>query len=74
VREGGELKAYGAGLLSSYGEIDVFRDAEIRPWDLDAMGTRDYDITHYQHVLFAAESVPQMVEALTAFFTSGSTR
>ncbi len=54
VEEGGDLKAYGAGLLSSYGELDVFRQADIRDWDILAMGTRDYDITHYQPVLFAA--------------------
>lgn len=68
VREDGELKAYGAGLLSSYGEIEVFRDADIRPWDIRAMGTQDYDITRYQPILFAAESFDRMVDDLGSFF------
>ena len=68
VWEDGELKAYGAGLLSSYGEIEEFRSAEIRPWDLDQMGTLDYDITRYQPVLFAAPSFGAMVEDLGAWF------
>jgi phenylalanine-4-hydroxylase len=66
--EDGELRTYGAGLLSSYGEIEAFRDAEVRPWDLGAMGTLDYDITRYQPVLFAAESFDHMVDDLGAFF------
>ena len=70
VHEDGEVRAYGAGLLSSYGEIQVFRDAEIRPWDLQAMGTHDYDITQYQPVLFAAESTDTMLADLGAFFDS----
>jgi phenylalanine-4-hydroxylase len=70
VIERGELKAYGAGLLSSFGEIDVFRAADVRPWDIDQMGTLDYDITKYQPVLFAAESFPRMVRDLTTFFTT----
>ena len=65
VYESGELRAYGAGLLSSYGEIEAFRDAEIRPFDIAAMGTLDYDITRYQPVLFAAESFAQMLEELS---------
>jgi len=70
VFESGELRAYGAGLLSSYGEIEVFRDAEIRPWDIAAMGTLDYDITQYQPVLFAAQSFAQVIDELTDFFSS----
>jgi phenylalanine-4-hydroxylase len=70
VQESGAMKAYGAGLLSSYGEIETFRDAEIRRWDLLAMATQEYDITHYQPVLFAATSFEQMLADLHAFFSS----
>jgi phenylalanine-4-hydroxylase len=70
VWETGELRGYGAGLLSSYGEIQVFRQAEIRPWDIDAMGTTSYDITRYQPVLYAASSFAQMVTDLGSFFDS----
>jgi phenylalanine-4-hydroxylase len=70
VHEDGALKAYGAGLLSSYGEIETFRTAEIRPWDLSAMIEQDYDITTYQPVLFAAESPDQMLADLHEYFSS----
>jgi phenylalanine-4-hydroxylase len=70
VWEDGELRAYGAGLLSSYGEIEEFRSAEIRPWDLEQMGTLDYDITRYQPVLFAAASFDQMVTDLGEYFAA----
>jgi phenylalanine-4-hydroxylase len=68
VWEDGELRTYGAGLLSSYGEIEAFREAEIRPWDIAQMGTLAYDITRYQPVLFAAESFERMVDDLSRFF------
>jgi phenylalanine-4-hydroxylase len=68
VREAGDLKAYGAGLLSSYGELEAYRQADIRPWDLLRMGTLDYDITRYQPVLFAASSFDRMVRELGDFF------
>lgn len=68
VREDGELRAYGAGLLSSYGEIQVFRQAAIRPWDIRAMGTTAYDITQYQPLLYAADSIEHVFDELGAFF------
>ena len=69
VVERGELKAYGAGILSSYGEIDEFRDMEHRPLDLVEMGTADYDITHYQPVLYRAESLDEVREVVGGFFS-----
>jgi phenylalanine-4-hydroxylase len=68
--ERSELRTYGAGLLSSYGEIEAFRDAEIRPWNIAEMGSRAYDITQYQPVFFAAESFDQMLVDLNGFFSS----
>jgi phenylalanine-4-hydroxylase len=70
VWEDGVLKAYGAGILSSYGEIQVFRDAEIRPLDIPAAGTQAYDITRYQPVLFAAESSTHLLDTLAEFFSA----
>ncbi|HEX2575902.1 MAG TPA: hypothetical protein VHK88_06095, partial [Aquihabitans sp.] len=68
VHEDGDLKAYGAGILSSFGEIARYRDAAILPWELGAMGTRSYDITRYQPVLYAAPSMGELVDRLGAFF------
>ncbi|MBV9666405.1 MAG: phenylalanine 4-monooxygenase [Actinobacteria bacterium] len=70
VREGGGLKAYGAGILSSFGELDAFADADVRPFDVVAMGTQPYDITKYQPVLFAAESVDALEQELTGFLST----
>jgi phenylalanine-4-hydroxylase len=66
--EGGELRAYGAGILSSYGEIEEFRHVEIRPLNFHEMGTLEYDITHYQPVLYAAGSMDHLEESVGAFF------
>jgi phenylalanine-4-hydroxylase len=68
VVEDGELRAYGAGILSSYGEIEEFRAMTHRPLDLIEMGTADYDITAYQPVLYVAESVAQVVGLVGGFF------
>ncbi len=72
VMEDGELRAYGAGILSSYGEIDEFRAMELRPLDLVEMGTADYDITHYQPVLYRAESLDEVREVAGGFFATCS--
>src|SRR3954466_16410027 len=67
VVEDGELRAYGAGILSSYGEIEEFRDMEHRPLDLVERGTADYDITAYQPVLYRAESLDEVREVVGGF-------
>jgi phenylalanine-4-hydroxylase len=66
--EEGELRAYGAGLLSSYGEIEEFRGAEIRPLDIAQMGTSTYDITRYQPILYAADGIEHLLDVVGGFF------
>lgn len=70
VWEDGDLKAYGAGILSSYGETSTYRGADIRALDIAEMGALPYDITHYQPVLYAARSMTHLVDALTDFYSS----
>ena len=70
MHEGGDLKAYGAGILSSFGEIQEFGQMEIRELDLADMGTLNYDITAYQPVLFAARSMDHLEDVVGDFFTS----
>src|SRR4051795_9350297 len=68
VWEDGELRAYGAGILSSYGEIEEFRHTEIRPLDLAEMSAIEYDITKYQPILYAAESMDHLEDVVGGFF------
>jgi phenylalanine-4-hydroxylase len=72
VEEDGDLKAYGAGILSSFGELEAFRRATIRPLDFVEMARVEYDITKYQPTLFAARSLSEVYDALEAFLTSFS--
>jgi phenylalanine-4-hydroxylase len=68
LREEGEVRAYGAGILSSYGEIEEFRGADLRALDLLEMGTLEYDITHYQPILFCADGLGQLEDVVGGFF------
>jgi phenylalanine-4-hydroxylase len=71
LREDGDVKAYGTGLLSSAGELEEMHEAELRPLDLEAASTHNYDPTHYQAVLFCAESFEEMFTRLREFLLSG---
>jgi phenylalanine-4-hydroxylase len=64
VREGGEVKAYGTGLLSSAGELGAMSGAKLRPLDPEAASRQAYDPTHYQPVLFCADSFEEMCRTL----------
>lgn len=67
LREDGEVKAYGTGLLSSAGEMGKMHDADLRPFDLAAASHQEYDPTHFQPVLFCADSFEAMYETLREY-------
>lgn len=77
-RQDGQVKAFGAGILSSFGELEyaLSSDPEIRPFDPFKACEQPYPITKYQPVYFVAESferakaqMRQFAEALDRPFT-----
>ena len=67
LRENGRVKAYGTGLLSSAGELAEIHKAELRPLNLEAAADHVYDPTHYQALLFCADSFDEMYATLRDF-------
>ncbi|WP_017568910.1 hypothetical protein [Nocardiopsis halotolerans] len=65
--EHGQVRAYGAALLSSFGEILRYEQADIRPWDLREITTRPYQVAGYQPVLYSVRSLDHLAEILHDF-------
>ena len=57
-RQNGKIKAYGAGLLSSFGELEycLSDKPEIREFEPAVTGEQEYPITEYQPIYFVTES------------------
>uniref|UniRef100_A0A0V0GDJ7 phenylalanine 4-monooxygenase n=1 Tax=Triatoma dimidiata TaxID=72491 RepID=A0A0V0GDJ7_TRIDM len=57
-RQNGKLKAFGAGLLSSYGELEYCLSDKpvLKPFDPPATAIQKYPITEYQPIYFVSES------------------
>lgn len=68
--QAGDLRTYGAGLLSSFGEIQSFRSSTFEPCDPSVMARRTYDITAFQEVLFAADSFDDAERSLRGHLDS----
>jgi phenylalanine-4-hydroxylase len=68
VEEDGAPRAYGAGLLSSFGELGRYQtEANIRPFDPDEAAARPYDPTDYQAVLFVVPSLEAAADSIEAW-------
>jgi phenylalanine-4-hydroxylase len=66
IRERGEVRIYGSGLISSQGDAaNALGDrCDRRPFDLDAVLSQPFEIDHFQEVLFVLESIDQLFEAV----------
>lgn len=61
-------KAFGAGLLSSAGELERLRGPHrLRKFNVESMAGMPYDPTDYQPAYFVAESFDDMIELLSAW-------
>ena len=71
VRENGERKAYGAGLLSSFGELEhasaATSCATFEDWNPNAAARRSYPVTEYQPIYFVADSLQDAKSRMHAF-------
>jgi len=72
VQHEGEVKAYGAGLLSSYGElVHAFSDdVERRPFDLEQVINHDYTYSDMQPVLYVIPSYAELKDATRNYIES----
>lgn len=68
-RQNGELKAFGAGLLSSFGELQycLSDKPELREFDPPTTGEQKYPITEYQPVYFVANSFDDAIQKMVAY-------
>ena len=69
-KEQGEIRAYGAGLLSSYGELlhALSDKPEYRPFDPVSAAVQEYDDQAYQDIYYIAESFEDMMEKFRRYF------
>jgi phenylalanine-4-hydroxylase len=65
MRDNGELRVYGSGLLSSFGEIDhciKSPDVQRYPFQLDWVINQYFEIDHYQPLLFIVDSFQHLFD------------
>jgi phenylalanine-4-hydroxylase len=75
VEERGSPKAFGAGLLSSVGELTEFEThADLQDWSLDQISQTPFDPTTYQRTLFVAPSFTRLICDVTAWVRTGQWR
>src|SRR5215218_10082245 len=71
VEHEGDVKAYGAGLLSSFGELEhAFSDeVERRPFDLEEVINTPYDYSEMQRILYVIPSYAELKEVTRTYIS-----
>ena len=72
VEEAGDIKAYGAGLLSSFGELEhaFSDDVERRPFRLEEVISTPYDYSDMQPILYVIPSYSELKEVTRKYIES----
>lgn len=72
VEHEGDVKAYGAGLLSSYGELEhaFSTHVERRPFDLEQVINTAYDYSDMQPILYVVPSYAELKEVTRKYIES----
>lgn len=71
-KQNGQIRAYGAGLLSSFGELEycLSDEPEIREFCPEKTGVQKYPITQYQPVYYLSESFEDAQRKIREFALS----
>ena len=70
IREGGQVKLYGSGLISSIGESPHAlnsKHVDRRPFDLDLVCDTPFEIDHFQPILYVLDSFEQLRDAMIEY-------
>lgn len=72
IEEDGDVKAYGAGLLSSFGELEnaFTGNVERRPFDLEQVINNDYEYSEMQPILYVIPSYAELKEVTRKYIES----
>lgn len=72
VEHEGDIKAYGAGLLSSFGELEHAFGAEVerRPFDLEQVIATPYDYSDMQPILYVIPSYAELRDVTRNYIAS----
>jgi phenylalanine-4-hydroxylase len=68
-KQKGNIKAFGAGLLSSFGELQycLTNEPELKPFDPEKTADQDYPITKFQPLYFVSESFKSAKDQMSAY-------